>query len=58
METLTIALDLPRDLLGALDVPPSELGSRVTQVSLRCTMVRLEEGREWITTRLHAGWPS
>jgi predicted HTH domain antitoxin len=29
METLTVGLDLPRDMLGTLEVPESELGVRV-----------------------------
>jgi predicted HTH domain antitoxin len=29
METVTVALDLPRDLLGALDVPQEQLAARL-----------------------------
>ena len=32
MSTLTVALDLPRDLLGALDVPRVQLESRLREL--------------------------
>lgn len=42
METLTVALELPRDLLGALDVSPAELSSRLREL-IALELVR--EGR-------------
>ena len=32
MSTLTVALDLPRDLLGALDVPPTRVESQLREL--------------------------
>ena len=32
MTTLTVALDLPRDLLGALDVPQTEVEARLREL--------------------------
>lgn len=32
MKTLTITLDLPRDLLGTLNVPEGQLGERVREL--------------------------
>ena len=32
MSTLTVALDLPRDLLGALDVPQARLKARLREL--------------------------
>ncbi len=32
MSTLTVALDLPRDLLGALDVPQAQLETRLREL--------------------------
>lgn len=32
MDTLTVALDLPQDLLGALDVSPTQLEARLREL--------------------------
>ena len=32
MDNLTVHLDLPRDLLGALDVPENQLGGRLREL--------------------------
>ncbi len=42
MSTLKVALDLPRDLIGALDVPQTGLAARLTQL---VALELLREGR-------------
>ena len=42
MSTLKVALDLPRDLIGALDVPQTGLAARLTQL---IALGLLREGR-------------
>jgi predicted HTH domain antitoxin len=42
MSTLKVTLDLPRDLIGALDVPQAGLAARLTQL---VALELLREGR-------------